>query len=90
MQDDGRKDYAIGYSSPFHKSVLIPFWVIRIVVLGTNVILPGRFVTQEDSVTRASVGIPISISLPALNVVTIIKRATRTLGTLLFLATDVV
>lgn len=37
--------YVVGDSSPFLKRVLIPFWVVRIIVMGINILMYGLIVT---------------------------------------------
>ncbi|KAL1840792.1 hypothetical protein VTJ49DRAFT_7747 [Mycothermus thermophilus] len=100
------RPYVVGDSSPFLKRVLIPFWVIRILIMFIQIIVYGLIVAglglykedakrlsdqyntglNYDAVLAVSVIIMlIVLACLILDIVSIVKRAKRTLSPRFFL-----
>ncbi|KAL2757028.1 hypothetical protein ACRALDRAFT_1081047 [Sodiomyces alcalophilus JCM 7366] len=102
------KHYVIGHSSPFRKSILIPFWVVRVLVMCINAVLLGIAlaglaalrdeiegeidlgISYGAAVAVFAVNLVIVLFCLVLDIISIIKRATRTLSPRFFLITNVI
>ncbi|KAL2163291.1 hypothetical protein VTH06DRAFT_5347 [Thermothelomyces fergusii] len=98
--------YVVGDSSPFLKSVLIPFWVVRIAIMAIQVVLyvllVVALVVYKDTLEAkynlgfgavlaiTCVAMAIILLCMILDIVCIIKRARRTLSPPFFLAANIV
>ncbi|KAK4196665.1 hypothetical protein QBC40DRAFT_286877 [Triangularia verruculosa] len=104
------KQYIVGEESPFLKRVLIPFWIIRILIMLIQIavyalLVAGLGVYKDDlrriideynthltyeAILATSIIIMLIILLCLiLDLVSIIKRARRTLGPKFFLITNI-
>ncbi|KAK4176839.1 hypothetical protein QBC36DRAFT_3402 [Triangularia setosa] len=104
------KQYIVGDSSPFLKRVLIPFWIIRILIMliqiGVYALLVAGLGVYKDDMRRiideyhtkltyeailatSVIIMVIILACLILDLVSIIKRARRTLGPKFFLITNI-
>ncbi|ROT39970.1 hypothetical protein SODALDRAFT_332119 [Sodiomyces alkalinus F11] len=100
------KHYVVGDSSPFLKRVLIPFWVVRILVLLIQAVVLGLAIAalaafREDIQNEVDISYGATVAIfvvnliivlfcLALDLVSIIKRASRTLSPRFFIITNVI